>query len=71
MLPLDRGARDDGGAAVGFGKNMPEILSRESVDKVSMARASDEDMLRIISRCDRSSLSIEVYPDPFRSWPAR
>jgi exopolysaccharide biosynthesis polyprenyl glycosylphosphotransferase len=68
MLPFDGARVTMGVPLLGSVENLPEILSRESVDEViiALAGASDEDMLRIISRCDRSSLSIKVYPDLFQ-----
>lgn len=63
------GARPILGVPVlGTVETLPDILSREAVDEViiALAGASDEDMLHIISRCDRSSLSIKVYPDLFQ-----
>lgn len=47
---------------------LSDIVSRDQVDEVIIAvpEASDEDMLRIISKCDRSTISIKVYPDVFQ-----
>ncbi len=44
------------------------IVAHEEIDEVIIAtpQASDDDMLRIISRCDRSTISIKVYPDVFQ-----
>jgi exopolysaccharide biosynthesis polyprenyl glycosylphosphotransferase len=45
-----------------------EAIEREGVDEVIIAlmEAKDEDLLNIISRCDRSTISIKVYPDLFQ-----
>ena len=43
---------------------LSNAVERESVDEVIIAlpEAKDEDMLNIISKCDRSTISIKVYP---------
>ncbi|MCL5997196.1 MAG: undecaprenyl-phosphate glucose phosphotransferase [Chloroflexi bacterium] len=47
---------------------LTNIIEREGVDEVMIAipEAKDEDMLRIISKCDRSTISVKVYPDMFQ-----
>ncbi len=54
--------------ALGNDSVLPDIIAHENVDEViiAMPEASDEDMLRIISMCDRSTISIKVYPDLFQ-----
>ena len=44
------------------------MVARHEVDEIIIAvpEASDEDMLEIISRCDRNSISIKVFPDVFQ-----
>ena len=68
LIPYDGGRPVLGVPVKGSVENLAEVLARENVDEViiALAGASDEDMLRIISRCDRSSLSIKVYPDLFQ-----
>jgi exopolysaccharide biosynthesis polyprenyl glycosylphosphotransferase len=47
---------------------LSDLIARREADEVIVVvpEATDEDMLRIISRCDRSSISIKVYPDMFQ-----
>jgi exopolysaccharide biosynthesis polyprenyl glycosylphosphotransferase len=47
---------------------LSDIIVRDHVDEVliAMPEASDEDMMSIISKCDRSSISIKVYPGMFQ-----
>ncbi len=54
--------------ALGSIDTLSDIVARDQVDEVIIAvpEASDEDMLRIISKCDRSTISIKVYPDVFQ-----
>ncbi|MBX7212957.1 MAG: undecaprenyl-phosphate glucose phosphotransferase [Thermoflexales bacterium] len=68
LIPFDGARPVPGVPTLGTLEALPETLTREAVDEViiALAGASDEDMLRIISRCDRSSLSIKVYPDLFQ-----
>ena len=44
------------------------VIEREAVDEVIVAvpEAKDTDLLNIISKCDRSTISIKVYPDLFQ-----
>ena len=53
---------------LGVVDDLPNIITRHSVDEVIIAlpEASDEDMLSIISMCDRSTMSIKIYPDMFQ-----
>ncbi len=47
---------------------LTDIVEREGADEVIIAipEAKEEDMLSIISKCDRSTISIKVYPDMFQ-----
>jgi exopolysaccharide biosynthesis polyprenyl glycosylphosphotransferase len=47
---------------------LAHVIEREGVDEVIIAvpEAKEEDMLRIISKCDRSTISVKVYPDLFQ-----
>jgi exopolysaccharide biosynthesis polyprenyl glycosylphosphotransferase len=47
---------------------LAQAVEREGVDEVIIAvpEAKDEDLLSIISKCDRSTISIKVYPDLFQ-----
>ena len=48
--------------------SLSAAIERESVDEVIIAvpEAKDDDLINIISRCDRSTISIKVYPDLFQ-----
>ncbi|HEY3290806.1 MAG TPA: undecaprenyl-phosphate glucose phosphotransferase [Anaerolineae bacterium] len=48
--------------------SLSDAVERESVDEVIIAvpDAKDEDLINIISRCDRSTISIKVFPDLFQ-----
>jgi len=68
-LLVKNGSRpDDDTPVLGALDALPDIIARDNVDEVIIAlpEASDEDMLRIISMCDRSAMSIKVYPDLFQ-----
>jgi exopolysaccharide biosynthesis polyprenyl glycosylphosphotransferase len=45
-----------------------DVIERERVDEVIIAvpEASSEELLRVISKCDRSSIGIKVVPDMFQ-----
>ncbi len=47
---------------------LSELIAHRGTDEVIIAipEATDDDMLGIIARCDRSSISIKVYPDVFQ-----
>ncbi len=62
------GKAPDGAHSLGNIDSLPEVIARRNVDEVIVAvpEASDEEMLRIISMCDRSTMSIKVYPDMFQ-----
>jgi exopolysaccharide biosynthesis polyprenyl glycosylphosphotransferase len=47
---------------------LSSVIDRERVDEViiAMPEAENDDMLRVISRCDRSSIGIKVVPDLFQ-----
>ncbi len=49
-------------------ESLSTAIERESVDEVIIAapEAKDDDLITIISRCDRSTISIKVYPDLFQ-----
>ncbi len=48
--------------------DMSRLITSHEVDEVIVAvpEATDEDMLGIIARCDRNSISIKVFPDVFQ-----
>ncbi|BCX05404.1 MAG: undecaprenyl-phosphate glucose phosphotransferase [Candidatus Roseilinea sp.] len=48
--------------------DLSRLVSREAVDEVIIAlpEASSEDLLNVISKCDRSTISIKVLPDQFQ-----
>lgn len=48
--------------------DLSKLVSREAVDEVIIAlpNASSQDLLNVISRCDRSTISIKVLPDQFQ-----
>jgi exopolysaccharide biosynthesis polyprenyl glycosylphosphotransferase len=48
--------------------DLSTVIERERLDEVIIAipEASGEEMLRVISRCDRSSIGIKVVPDMFQ-----
>ena len=54
--------------AMGGVDALSEVVEREGVDEVIIAapEATDDEMLNIISKCDRSTISIKVYPDLFQ-----
>ncbi len=47
---------------------LSDIIEREAVDEIIVAapEAKDTDLLNIIAKCDRSTISIKVYPDLFQ-----
>ncbi|MCL4507164.1 MAG: undecaprenyl-phosphate glucose phosphotransferase [Chloroflexi bacterium] len=49
-------------------ERLSDVIGREAVDEVIVAtpEAKDTDLIRIISKCDRSTISIKVYPDLFQ-----
>ncbi|MCS7060303.1 MAG: undecaprenyl-phosphate glucose phosphotransferase [Anaerolineae bacterium] len=68
LLTPKGGRLVEGIAPLGPVEELPAVIARENVDEVIIAlpEASDEDILRIISMCDRSTMSIKVYPDMFQ-----
>jgi exopolysaccharide biosynthesis polyprenyl glycosylphosphotransferase len=48
--------------------DLSKLASREAIDEVIIALpdASNEDLLNVISKCDRSTISIKVLPDQFQ-----
>jgi exopolysaccharide biosynthesis polyprenyl glycosylphosphotransferase len=48
--------------------DLPRLIDERHVDEVIIAlpEASDEEMLDLISRCSKASLSIKVFPDVFQ-----
>lgn len=48
--------------------NLGEVIAHQAVDEVivAMPEATDEELLNVISRCDRSTISIKVLPDMFQ-----
>jgi exopolysaccharide biosynthesis polyprenyl glycosylphosphotransferase len=48
--------------------SLSAAVEREGVDEVIIAvpEAKDDDLINIVSRCDRSTISIKVYPDLFQ-----
>jgi exopolysaccharide biosynthesis polyprenyl glycosylphosphotransferase len=54
--------------ALGGLDSLENVITRQAVDEViiAMPEATDEDMLNVIARCDRSTISIKVFPDMFQ-----
>ncbi len=54
--------------ALGGVDTLSDVIEHEGVNEVIIAapETKDEDMLNIISKCDRSTISIKVYPDLFQ-----
>ncbi len=52
---------------IGQVQDLPRLIDEQAVDEVIIARpdASDEETLRIISLCQRGSVSVKVFPDVF------
>ncbi len=48
--------------------DLSRVIEREQVDEVIIAapEATSQEMIRVISKCDRSTISIKVYPDVFQ-----
>jgi exopolysaccharide biosynthesis polyprenyl glycosylphosphotransferase len=53
---------------LGMVEDLSSLIDREGIDEVIIAlpNASSTDMLRVISQCDRSTISIKVLPDQFQ-----
>ena len=49
-------------------EDVSSILEAEMIDEiiVAMPEATDEEMIDIIGRCDRSTISVKVFPDMFQ-----
>ncbi|MCS6773547.1 MAG: undecaprenyl-phosphate glucose phosphotransferase [Thermoflexales bacterium] len=54
--------------ALGTLDDLADMVHKEAIDEVIIAApaASNEDLLRIIEKCDRSTLGIKVLPDQFQ-----
>jgi exopolysaccharide biosynthesis polyprenyl glycosylphosphotransferase len=68
MITSDGNHAPPGVRVLGDLDALSSVIEREGVDEViiAMADASEQDMLNIISKCDRSTISIKVYPDLFQ-----
>jgi Undecaprenyl-phosphate glucose phosphotransferase len=53
---------------LGMVEDLSGLIDREGIDEVIIAlpNSSSADMLRVISQCDRSTISIKVLPDQFQ-----
>ncbi len=53
---------------LGNADDLPRLIDERQIDEVIIAlpEASDEEMLALISKCSKASLSIKVFPDVFQ-----
>jgi exopolysaccharide biosynthesis polyprenyl glycosylphosphotransferase len=53
---------------LGKADDLPRLIDERQIDEVIIAlpEASDEEMLELISKCSKASLSIKVFPDVFQ-----
>jgi len=53
---------------LGNSDDLPRLIDEQHIDEVIIAlpEASDEEMLGLISKCSKASLSIKVFPDVFQ-----
>jgi exopolysaccharide biosynthesis polyprenyl glycosylphosphotransferase len=53
---------------LGNAEDLPRLIDERLIDEVIIAlpEASDEEMLGLISKCSKASLSIKVFPDVFQ-----
>jgi exopolysaccharide biosynthesis polyprenyl glycosylphosphotransferase len=53
---------------LGTTDDLPGIIEDEVIDEViiAMPEARDQDMIDLIAKCDRSTISIKVFPDMFQ-----
>jgi len=53
---------------LGSADDLPRLIDERHIDEVIIAlpEASDEEMLDLISKCSKASLSIKVFPDVFQ-----
>jgi len=53
---------------LGNSEELPRLIDEQHIDEVIIAlpEASDEEMLALISKCSKASLSIKVFPDVFQ-----
>ena len=53
---------------LGRAEDLPRLIDERHIDEVIIAlpEASDEEMLDLISKCSKASLSIKVFPDVFQ-----
>ena len=53
---------------LGNAEELPRLIDERQIDEVIIAlpEASDEEMLELISKCSKASLSIKVFPDVFQ-----
>ena len=53
---------------LGNADDLPRLIEEQHIDEVIIAlpEASDEEMLELISKCSKASLSIKVFPDVFQ-----
>ncbi len=53
---------------LGQSDELPRLIDEQHIDEVIIAlpEASDEEMLGLISKCSKASLSIKVFPDVFQ-----
>ena len=56
-----------GAPVIGRVDDLPRLIDEQAVDEVIIAQpeASDEDLLRIISLCQRGRVNVKVFPDVF------
>ena len=68
LVNTDGDVQIQGARLLGSLDALSYAVEREGVDEVIIAvpEAKDEDLLTIISKCDRSTISIKVYPDLFQ-----
>ena len=53
---------------LGNSDDLPRLIDEQHIDEVIIAlpEASDDEMLDLISKCSKASLSIKVFPDVFQ-----
>jgi exopolysaccharide biosynthesis polyprenyl glycosylphosphotransferase len=57
-----------GAPVLGTADDLPRLVEERQIDEVIIAlpEASDEEMLELISKCSKASLSIKIFPDVFQ-----
>jgi len=68
IAATDQQPPPDGVRSLGSVDDIGAVIAREHIDEIIIAipEATNEDLMQVISRCDRSSIGIKVVPDMFQ-----